>query len=355
MPPEYPFKPPHIIFLTPSGRFETNTKVCLSFSAYHPELWQPAWGIRLILEALIAFLPTPADGAIGSLDWTSKERKRLALSSQKWSCPTCGPIGQLLPELKKEEDGDGTKKCKKATTNFAKEIQELQRLQLETEGMKNQENKGETTQEEENGKKEDGESVKETEVKEGSDGNHEASGGSGVVTGGDTPPTSPAPAPAAAPTVVDNTDSSTVTTQSPTGGTAATAPSPAAPSTNGQLKAVAATTPAAQTSQQEHTPPPVPAGNVAQRPPVVANRQEQPAAAAAADDANDNNNNDMTWMIDPLLNIMIVVLALICYLFLHKFQALWSELEEIRQWELQVEHDELLQKEIEASLNSAQT
>jgi len=35
LPPEYPFKPPHIIFLTPSGRFETNTKVCLSFSAYH--------------------------------------------------------------------------------------------------------------------------------------------------------------------------------------------------------------------------------------------------------------------------------------------------------------------------------
>ena len=70
------FKPPHIVFLTPSGRFETNTKICLSFSAFHPELWQPAWGIRLILEALIAFLPTPADGAIGSLNWTSEERKR---------------------------------------------------------------------------------------------------------------------------------------------------------------------------------------------------------------------------------------------------------------------------------------
>ena len=70
------------MFLTPSGRFDTNTKVCLSFSAFHPELWQPAWGIRLILEALIAFLPTPADGAIGSLNWTPKERKRLAIKSQ---------------------------------------------------------------------------------------------------------------------------------------------------------------------------------------------------------------------------------------------------------------------------------
>ena len=80
LPTDYPFKPPNIVFLTPTGRFETGVKVCLSFSAHHPELWQPAWGVRLILEALISFLPTPADGAIGSLDWSSAERKR------KFSC-----------------------------------------------------------------------------------------------------------------------------------------------------------------------------------------------------------------------------------------------------------------------------
>jgi ubiquitin-conjugating enzyme E2 J1 len=129
LPPEYPFKPPHIIFLTPSGRFEVNTKVCLSFSAYHPELWQPAWGIRLILEALISFLPTPADGAIGSLDWSSQERKRLATASQSWKCPHCGPIGSLIPPVK-EEKADGTTK---KSCFFAKEIAELHRLQQEAE------------------------------------------------------------------------------------------------------------------------------------------------------------------------------------------------------------------------------
>jgi Tfp pilus assembly protein PilN len=121
LPPDYPFKPPHIIFLTPSGRFETSTKICLSFSAFHPELWQPAWGIRLILEALIAFLPTPADGAIGALDWSSAERKRLALQSQKWCCPQCGRIADLLPLL-----GTGVASTK---SQFTKEIEELQRLQ----------------------------------------------------------------------------------------------------------------------------------------------------------------------------------------------------------------------------------
>jgi len=72
--------------------------VCLSFSAYHPELWQPAWGIRLILEALISFLPTPADGAIGALDWTKKERQRLARKSLGYCCLKCGPVSDLLAE-----------------------------------------------------------------------------------------------------------------------------------------------------------------------------------------------------------------------------------------------------------------
>lgn len=54
LPPEYPFKPPSIMLLTPNGRFETNKKICLSLTAHHPEHWQPAWGIRTILEALIA-------------------------------------------------------------------------------------------------------------------------------------------------------------------------------------------------------------------------------------------------------------------------------------------------------------
>jgi len=47
-------------------------------------MFQPAWGIRLILEALISFLPTPADGALGALDWTSEERKKLARKSAQY-------------------------------------------------------------------------------------------------------------------------------------------------------------------------------------------------------------------------------------------------------------------------------
>lgn len=36
MQPEYPFKPPAIMMLTPSGRFATGTRLCLSMSDFHP-------------------------------------------------------------------------------------------------------------------------------------------------------------------------------------------------------------------------------------------------------------------------------------------------------------------------------
>ncbi|GAQ84907.1 ubiquitin-conjugating enzyme [Klebsormidium nitens] len=82
LPAEYPFKPPAFMFLTPTGRFEVGTKICLSISQHHPEHWQPSWSIRLALTALIAFMPSKAEGALGSLDYTKEERRALAIKSR---------------------------------------------------------------------------------------------------------------------------------------------------------------------------------------------------------------------------------------------------------------------------------
>lgn len=134
LPAEYPFKPPNIMFTTPTGRFETNTKLCLSFSAYHPELWQPAWGIRLILEALISFLPTKGDGAIGALDWTSEERKRLAKESWNYNCPICGNckliMDRVSERVQRSKKGSGGQKSR-----FQKEIEQLHALHAAAEGV----------------------------------------------------------------------------------------------------------------------------------------------------------------------------------------------------------------------------
>lgn len=72
------YKDGQIVVLQPNGRFETNKKICLSISGHHPETWQPSWSIRTALLALIAFMPTPGSGTIGSLDYTPEERQMLA-------------------------------------------------------------------------------------------------------------------------------------------------------------------------------------------------------------------------------------------------------------------------------------
>ncbi|XP_012710865.1 ubiquitin-conjugating enzyme E2 J1 [Fundulus heteroclitus] len=89
LPPEYPMKPPSIILLTPNGRFEVGKKICLSISGHHPETWQPSWSIRTALIAIIGFMPTKGEGAIGSLDYTPEERRALAKKSQDFCCEAC--------------------------------------------------------------------------------------------------------------------------------------------------------------------------------------------------------------------------------------------------------------------------
>ena len=55
-PKDYPFRPPRIIMITPNGRFQTNTRLCLSISDFHPDTWNPAWSVATILTGLLSFM-----------------------------------------------------------------------------------------------------------------------------------------------------------------------------------------------------------------------------------------------------------------------------------------------------------
>ncbi|KAK9816793.1 hypothetical protein WJX72_005172 [[Myrmecia] bisecta] len=100
LPPEYPFKPPSFLMLTPNGRFETGVKICLSISSHHPEHWQPSWSVRTALTALVAFMPTPGGGAIGSLDYT-KDEKLVLVRKSRAEPPTFGSAArqQIIQEV----------------------------------------------------------------------------------------------------------------------------------------------------------------------------------------------------------------------------------------------------------------
>ncbi|KAG8954062.1 hypothetical protein FRC04_001046 [Tulasnella sp. 424] len=108
LPPEYPFKAPSIMILTPNGRFELNKKVSMFsatydvyFTSYHEELWQPAWGVRTAIIGLQGFFPLKGEAAVGvgAIEYPIAERKRLAALSRSWVCPDCGvPNIELLPD-----------------------------------------------------------------------------------------------------------------------------------------------------------------------------------------------------------------------------------------------------------------
>jgi ubiquitin-protein ligase len=48
-----------------NGRFEQNTKICLTITQYHPEEWNSAWTIRTMLEAVISLFAENVEG-VGS-------------------------------------------------------------------------------------------------------------------------------------------------------------------------------------------------------------------------------------------------------------------------------------------------
>ncbi|CAG8495328.1 1957_t:CDS:2 [Paraglomus brasilianum] len=84
----------------PNGRFVPNKKICLSITGYHPEYWLPAWGIRTVILALIGFMTTKANGAIGGDDsYSPEDRKILAKRSRNDTCKICKvPNIVLLPD-----------------------------------------------------------------------------------------------------------------------------------------------------------------------------------------------------------------------------------------------------------------
>ncbi|CAX43062.1 ubiquitin-conjugating enzyme, putative [Candida dubliniensis CD36] len=83
-PSQYPFQPPSILMITPSGRFQPNTRICLSMSDYHPDTWNPAWSVSTILTGMLSFF-TGEESTTGSINTSINHRKLLAIKSKKFN------------------------------------------------------------------------------------------------------------------------------------------------------------------------------------------------------------------------------------------------------------------------------
>jgi ubiquitin-conjugating enzyme E2 J2 len=79
-PKEYPLKPPSVIMLTPSGRFQPNRRLCLSMSDFHPESWNPMWSVGTILTGLYSFM-VETGPTLGSIETSELQKKKFAIKS----------------------------------------------------------------------------------------------------------------------------------------------------------------------------------------------------------------------------------------------------------------------------------
>lgn len=97
-PSDYPFKPPSIRMVTPNGRFQVNTRLCLSMSDYHPDTWNPSWSVSTILIGLLSFM-TGDESTTGSISTSDEIKRQLAENSKLFNSTSNHKFIINFPEL----------------------------------------------------------------------------------------------------------------------------------------------------------------------------------------------------------------------------------------------------------------
>lgn len=100
---QYPFKPPSIFMYTPNGRFETRRRLCLSISDYHPEEWNPAWGVSSILTGLLSFMLEKSK-ALGTVETSHHQKVKFAKQSLEFNMKD-SMFCSLFPDVCEEIQG----------------------------------------------------------------------------------------------------------------------------------------------------------------------------------------------------------------------------------------------------------
>ena len=103
-PPEYPMKPPSVLMLTPNGRFQTNRRLCLSMSDFHPETWNPIWSIDKILMGLYSFM-LDTEITTGAIESSDEDKRAFAAKSLAWNAECDDSFLNFFPEYRKRLKG----------------------------------------------------------------------------------------------------------------------------------------------------------------------------------------------------------------------------------------------------------
>ena len=93
--PNYPYDPPDFIMHTPNGKFQVDYKICLSYSGYHKESWNPLWSVSSMLIGLVSFMTSYEYGA-GCIESTDATKQQLSRESHLFNSkhPICSTLFQ---------------------------------------------------------------------------------------------------------------------------------------------------------------------------------------------------------------------------------------------------------------------
>uniref|UniRef100_A0A1I8B4F5 UBIQUITIN_CONJUGAT_2 domain-containing protein n=1 Tax=Meloidogyne hapla TaxID=6305 RepID=A0A1I8B4F5_MELHA len=95
---------PYEDMLTPSGRFQVNTRLCLSISDFHPDTWNPSWSVSTIIMGLISFMNENSP-TLGSLITSDYEKRVFARRSREFNLKNtqfCEVFSELADQIRSE-------------------------------------------------------------------------------------------------------------------------------------------------------------------------------------------------------------------------------------------------------------
>jgi len=105
----YPYSPPDLKMLTPSGRFEINTIICATHAhKSHLDEWSPIWNTKTILDGFLSLMTSTDyndNRGIAHTTYDDDTRRKYAKQSHDYNKQNHKNVYQKLLEIYNEQKG----------------------------------------------------------------------------------------------------------------------------------------------------------------------------------------------------------------------------------------------------------
>ncbi|KAK6453842.1 ubiquitin-conjugating enzyme/RWD-like protein [Scheffersomyces xylosifermentans] len=97
-PLNFPYQPPEIQMISPTGRFHPRVTLCLTISSYHAETWNASWSIQNFMIGFISFMNDDNAVGIGQSHEGKADKELYARHSKHWLYGKCDIFKNLFTD-----------------------------------------------------------------------------------------------------------------------------------------------------------------------------------------------------------------------------------------------------------------